>query len=355
MKRYYGCDSHKSYSIFAFMAENGDYGPCVRVENERERFRSFLDKLPPGSPIALESVGHWYWIVDEMERAGHLPLLAHAGKAKVMMGQINKTDKLDARGLAMLTRNGTLPSVWIPPGELRDQRELPRMRMVLVGMRTRLKNRVHATLAKYAIKIEEVEDLFGVEGRKILRSRVKELPPQTCKSAEAELELLDRLEEQIRWNEKEIEAVIAKTAQMKLLMTAPGIGSILAVVIALEVGDVERFRRPESLACYAGTVARVRSSGGKSFLGKVRPDVNHYLKWAFVEAGNIVAINQKRWAGRHVGQLYLRVRERGGHGKAVVAVARHLAEATYWMLRRNEPYKEPEKSQTVSSNRESTR
>jgi hypothetical protein len=40
--------------------------------------------------------------------------------------------RLDARGLNRLQRNGTLPTVWIPPGELRDQRELPRTRMVLV-------------------------------------------------------------------------------------------------------------------------------------------------------------------------------------------------------------------------------
>jgi hypothetical protein len=52
-----------------------------------------------------------------------------------MMGQINKTDKLDARGLNTLQRNGTLPPVWIPPGELRDQRELPRTRMALVRQR----------------------------------------------------------------------------------------------------------------------------------------------------------------------------------------------------------------------------
>jgi hypothetical protein len=47
------------------------------------------------------------------------------------MGQINKTDKLDARGLNQLQRNGTLPPVGIPPGERRDQRDLPRTRMVV--------------------------------------------------------------------------------------------------------------------------------------------------------------------------------------------------------------------------------
>jgi transposase len=65
-----------------------------------------------------------------------------------MMGQLDKTDKLDARGLATLLRNGTLPEVWIPSRDIPDQRELLRLRMTLVGMETRLKNRVHAILAE---------------------------------------------------------------------------------------------------------------------------------------------------------------------------------------------------------------
>jgi transposase len=78
-----------------------------------------------------------------------LPKLVHARKAKLMMGKINKTDKLDVRELNQVQRNGALPTVWIPPGELRDQRDLPRTRMVLVRQRTQLKNRIPATLAKY--------------------------------------------------------------------------------------------------------------------------------------------------------------------------------------------------------------
>ena len=113
------------------------------------------------SSIAVQTTGNWYWVTDEMERAGHLPQLAHAMKSKLMMGQINKTDKLDSQGLARLLRNGTLPSVWIPRGELMDQRELPRMRLVLVQMRTALKNRIHATFAKYAIQFGWAEHHCG--------------------------------------------------------------------------------------------------------------------------------------------------------------------------------------------------
>jgi transposase len=332
------------------MNEAGRVGAPVRVEHARMMFRRFLESLPAGSPIAIESVGNWYWMIDEMERAGHSPQLAHAGKAKLMMGQINKTDKLDAAGLATLLRNGTLPSVWIPSGELRDQRELPRMRMSLVSVRTMLKNRIHATLAKYAIEIDEVSDLFGMKGREILAKRLEELPPYSRRSVETQLELLDQVADHIRLSEKEIQEVVEATPAMKLLMTIPGIGKILAVVIALEIGDITRFPGPEHLASYAGTVPRVKSSGGKTFFGKVRPDVNRYLKWALIEAANMIVLHQRHWSHYHMTRLYHRLRERKGHAKAVVAVARHMAEAVFWVLKKNEAYKEPQKP--ISSTQE---
>jgi transposase len=236
--------------------------------------------------------------VHKMEKDGHILLLTNAGKAKAMMGQINKTDKLDAKGLALQPRNGTLPSIWIPPGELRDQRELPRMR-------TMIKNRIHATLSKYAIQIDEVSNVFGVAGRKDLKERIRELPPQTHHSVEKQLELLDDVEDQIKESERQIKAVVQESPAMQLLMTLPGLGMILAVVIAMEVGDVNGFSGPDRLASYAGTVPRVKSSGDKIFLGRVRPDVNRYLKWAFIEAANTLVLFHKRWTGRHVVALYV--------------------------------------------------
>jgi transposase len=125
------------------------------------------------------------------------------------------------------------------------------------------------------------------------------------------------------------------------LLTLPGVGLTLAVVIALEVGDVTRFATAEKLASYAGTTPRVHASGGKTRFGPSRPDVNRYLKWAFVEAANAVCLTRGRTAPRHVSRLYERLARRKGHAKAIGAVARHLAEATYWMLRNGEAYREP--------------
>lgn len=341
MTQFIGCDAHKKYSVFVAVQESGQAGPPVRVAHEGEAFLTFLRTLPVGSPIAVETTGHWYWMVEEMERAGHVPLLTHAGKAKLMMGQVNKTDKLDARGLALLLRNGTLPTVWIPPGELRDQRELVRHRMLLVALRTRLKNRLQATLAKYGQQVEGVSDAFGRKGRRMLGACLARLPRETQRSAEEELRLLDQLAQHLQATEQRMRQLLARTPEVLLLMSLPGVGLILAQVMAFEIGSVERFADAEHLASYAGTVPRVHSSGGKTYWGPVRKDVNRYLKWAFVEAANCVARNSQRWAHRHVGRLYQRLRERKGHGKAAVAVARHLAEASFWMLHKGETYREP--------------
>jgi transposase len=78
----------------------------------------------------METVGNYSWMVDEVKAAGCTPHLVHAHKAKLMLGRVNKTDRLDAKGLVQLQRTGTLPVVWIPPQDVRDMRELPRARMV---------------------------------------------------------------------------------------------------------------------------------------------------------------------------------------------------------------------------------
>ncbi len=341
MKYYIGDDAHKKYSQFAIIDESGRFGLGKRVEHDREGYRAFMQTLPPCSPIAIEATGNWYWMVDEIEKAGHVPSLVNAGKAKAMMGGINKTDKLDAQGLAVLALNGTLPKVWIPPGELRDQRELARMRIVLVHMRTGLKNRIHATFAKYGITFEEVADIFGVRGRRLVEERLVELPPETRNSVEEELKLLDQLAQHIDQAEDRIRRLVKMTPEMGLAMSLPGIGPILAVLIVFEIGDISRFADAKHLASYAGTVPRVRSSGGKTYFGKTRPDVNHYLKWAFTEAANVIVANQRNMADRHVVRLYRKIHQGKGHAKAVGAVRRHLVDATYVVLKNHRPYHEP--------------
>jgi transposase len=155
-----GCDAYKHFSQFAVYDMQSKTYQQVRVDHQPGAIRDFLAKFPEGTQVGLESIGNWYWIVDEIEDAVCQPLMAHAAKAKVMMGNVNKTDKLDARGLVTLLRNGTLPTVWIAAGEIRDARELPRTRMALCKVRVALKNRIHATLAKYNLSVETKADFL---------------------------------------------------------------------------------------------------------------------------------------------------------------------------------------------------
>lgn len=347
-------DSHKHYTLARVESSEGTLVRQGRIEHQRGAICAYLRGCERGSPVAVETVGNWYWIVREIEDAGMVPRLVHARKAKLLMGQVNKTDKLDVQGLNRLQRVGALPVVWIPPDALRDRRELPRTRMTLVHQRTQLKNRIHATLAKYALTISEVTDIFGVRGREILRERLGALPPETRYVTEMLLKDLEFVEEQIEGLEARVRQVLAKTPEIEILMTLPGVGFTLAVVIVLEVGAASRFPTASHLASYAGTTPRVHSSGGKTRYGPLRSDVNHYLKWAFVEAGNAVSRFRRRWPDRHVSRLYERIRARKGHPKAIGAVARHLAEAAYWVLTKNEPYRPPASS-VVSSTKAQAR
>jgi transposase len=258
-----------------------------------------------------------------------------------MMGMVNKSDKLDAQGMNRLQRTGTLPTVWIPSSSVRDARELPRTRMVLSRQRTQLKNRVHATLGKYGYVVEGASDAFGKKGRKIVEELLPKLPPHTEQALRLILNELDHVTDNLKAIEAEMIKVFAPCPETTLLKTLPGVGEILAVVIWTEIGSIERFGRAEQLASYSGLVAREHSSGGKFRYGPVRRDVNVYLKWAFVEAANSSVLNCERCEYGHISRLYQRIKARRGHGKAKVAVARHLSEASFWMLKKGEPYREP--------------
>lgn len=344
-------DSHKHYTQVCVETGSGARLSEGRIEHRRGVFGGFLSRWEAGSPVAVETIGNWYWIIDEIEAAGMKPQLVHARKAKLMLGCVNKTDKLDARGINKLQRAGTLPTVWIPPSELRDKRELCRSRMMLSRERTRLKNRIHSIIAKYGLQemFSDCSDIFSQKSSGVMAACIGELPEQTCYVMRLLLKELRSVESRIGLLEHRIRKVYRKDRRIELLETIYGVGSVLSVVIDQEIGDVNRFGSSEQFASYAGVCPRVYSSGDRTHYGKLRSDVDHYLKWAFCEAANVVSRHYRRWPDRHVSRLYKRLLHKRGHGKAVCAVARHLAEAAYWVLKKEEPYREPKSRTMVSS------
>ena len=350
MEQFIGCDAHKKFSLFIAMNQEGGYGKPIRVPHDREQMRGFLKALPPASKIALETSGSYYWLVEERERAGHEAQLAHALTAKRRMEGRHKTDEREARGLAMLLRNGTLPRVWIPPAELRDQREMLRWRMSLVESRSQIKNRIHGVLLRYNVEAQ-ASDLYGAAGRAELQQLLAELPEWTRQSVGEQLETIDHLDQQIEDCEQKLEALLEASAERDLLKTLPGVGKILSAVMALESGDIGRFATAQNLASYAGLVPGARESAGKKRPGKCPADCNTIVTMGLHgSAGNVVSVHHKKWPGRHVAELYQRVKQNSRmHGKATVAVARHLAEASFWMLTKQQIDREPNGNRNVLS------
>ncbi len=338
--QYIALDAHRKYTLASVEPAQGGKPEETRILHQPGNIRRFLERMDPGSPVAVETIGGWYWIVDEIEAAGMVPHLVHARKAKMMICEVNKTDTLDARGMNRLQRTGTLPTVWIPPADLRDRRDLARTRMLLIEKRTGLKNRIHATLAKYAIDID-VSDLFGKKGRELLAKAVPSLPAETRLANQCTLHAMDAVDTEIKAIELRMREVFEETEEVRVLRTIPGVGFILATVMAGEIGDIRRFASPSNLAAYSGTTPRISSSGGKTRIGAMRTESNQYLKWAFVEAANCVCIHRAKHPGRSVCRIYNRIRAKKGHGRAIGAVARNLAEAAYWVLRKKEPYRDP--------------
>jgi len=359
MRQYIGCDAHQKYSVFRIWNEPGGLGPEIRVEHADGELERFLHSLEPGSPVALETSGFYGWLVRAIEEAGLEPHLAHALEAKKRIGGTHKTDGLDAKGRVTLLRNGTLPEVWIPPAKLRDVRGLVRSRLALRRYQSSFKCRIHAALNQYGLKqwVEEEDevhcrDWFSVKSRAQLSKAIDALPAATREAVRQEWMVTQELEGHLKCLELAIRARIGQLGWLKLLKSIPGIGDILGATIWLEIGDVRRFPNAQHLAGYAGLVPRTHSSGGRCWRGPTSRACNHFLKWAFVEAANVIMTRQQKMAHKHphaVG-LYQCVKATTKlSGKAKVAVARHLAESSWWILTKKEFYREPTSARVTSS------
>jgi hypothetical protein len=75
---YIAFDAHKHYTLASVARPDGQLVREQRIAHERGALQQFLERCERGSPVAVETVGNWYWIVDEIEAAGCVPRLVHA-------------------------------------------------------------------------------------------------------------------------------------------------------------------------------------------------------------------------------------------------------------------------------------
>ena len=166
--------------------------------------------------------------------AGYELHLAHPLRTKAIASARVKTDAVDARTLAQLLRADLLPEAYIAPRELRDLRDLLRHRIALTQMRTALKNRVHALLARHGIQRRH-SDLFGQGGREFLAELA--LRPEPRRRLDSLLSLIGDLDREVASTTQEIDARAEVDDRVGVLCQIRGIGPYTAMLVIAEVGD----------------------------------------------------------------------------------------------------------------------
>ena len=164
---YVGLDVHKRVCYGTMMDEKGLVVKRGKFRNDPEGLEEFMDGLD-GALVAMEAGYCWQPLYDALEKSGHDVRLAHPLKVKAIAQAKVKIDKIDSKTLAHLLRAGLLPESYVPPRDIRELRDRVRRRAFLVRIRTMLKNRIHAELAKRNIRLGV--PLLTREGTALLRS-----------------------------------------------------------------------------------------------------------------------------------------------------------------------------------------
>jgi transposase len=323
-----GIDLHRKRSHVAALDERGGELFSRRIANDPDMFVALLGGLDGESKIALEATYGWEWLADLLEEHGYELHLAHPLRTKAIASARVKTDAVDARTLAHLLRAELLPEAYVAPRELRDLRDLLRQRVVLTQMRTALKNRVHALIARQGVQRAHA-DLFGAGGRRFLDDL--QLRPDPRARLEALLRLIADFDREIDALAHEIDRRAKHDPRVDVLRQIYGVGRYLGMLIVAEIGAIERFPSARHLCAWAGLTPTVRSSDARARLGHISHQGSAALRWALVEAA------QKACQGggplRHD---FERIAKRRGRKIAKVAVARKILTLCYYGLRDGE-------------------
>jgi transposase len=332
-----GLDLSRKKLDVHLLDEQGATVAVLIVSPDREALRGLAVDVQRGhgQPVSavIESMNGARFVHDTLEEAGWQVEVADAQKVKGLAPLACKTDRIDAWVLAELSRRDLVPAIWLPDPDVRAARERARWRLHLVRSRTRLKNRIHATLLAFGIPAT-ASDLFGVQGRQLL-ARL-DLPEPWAGHVQAALALIDHLDEQIDGCERDLRRLGADHPYVPLLMTIPGIAWVLAYTIAAEIGDIARFAGPKKLVGYTGLCPRVYQSGETDHRGPLAKNGPKYLRWALIEAATHACRDP------HYRDRYQRTKQRLGKQRgakvARVELARELATTIWWMLSKGEQF-----------------
>lgn len=308
--------------------------------------------------VAMEATGVYWRPVWHVLEGQFTLVLANAMHIRNVPGR--KSDTNDATWIADLLAHGLIRSSFVPPAPVQDLRDLTRTRKQLVGEIARHTLRIQKTLEDANLKLTQVvSDMLGTSGRAILKAlvagetdptRLADLTTGRLKASRAQLiaalhgrvtahhrfmiELhltqIDALESAVRKLEGHLgDALEPFRAAATRLITMPGLSDTAARVLIAEIGvDMTRFPTPGHLVSWAGLCPRLDESAGKRRSTRIR-HATPWLKTTLIQAA--WAATHKK--GSYLQAQFLRIKNRRGPKKAIVAVAASMLTAAYFILR----------------------
>jgi len=334
-KRYIGLDVHKHYLIAVGVDTDLNVVlPARRVE--LSRLEAWMKKtLTKQDEVVLEMTTNTWQLYDELvEYTGcvmvvHPPHVALITRAQVM------NDKIAASILARLLAKGLLVGIWIPPQEIREARGLVAQRQKMVRLTTQAKNRLHAVIQRHHL-VAPAGNPFGAGNKAWWQSlTIGKLEKLNLQS---DLETLQFGEKQVKNMTEIMEGMAAEQEEIGGLLHLAGFGVVTAVTVWAAIGDIGRFVEPKYLVGYAGLGTRIHDSGMTMRSGKITKAGRRDLRTVLIEAANVAANNHPHWKAE-----LARLEPRLGRNKAIVAIARKLLIAVWYVLQgKTDKYAEPE-------------
>jgi transposase len=329
--RIVGLDVHRAFAE-AVAFEDGICRRLGRIGMTRDQLEAFAETLLSTDHVVVECTGNATAVLDILAPKVARVAVANPLQVHLIARAKTKTDKIDARVLAKLYAAGFLPEVWIPDAATQARRRQVTRRKQLVKSRARLKAIVQSILHAHLAPRCPHADLFGGKGRAWLRAQV--LPEDERVAIERHLEEYDRQTAAQKTVERDIASIALDDADVRRLMTIPGIDMVVAVGMMAAIGRIDRFPAPEKLVAYLGLNPSVRQSGdGRAHHGRITKCGSGKARHLLIEA----AWQTVRSPGP-MRPFYERVRARRGTHVAAVAVARKLAVLIWHMLTKEEDY-----------------
>jgi transposase len=325
-KRFIGLDVHKYYLVaYGVDQDLNVLLPAQRVE--LSRLEAWMKKsLTRQDQVVLEMTTNTWQLYDELSQyAGSVTVVHPPHVALITRSQV-MTDKIAAVILARLLAKGLLVPVWVPPVEVRELRALVAQRSKMRRLATQSKNRLHAALQRHHLAPPSGDPFRPDQTHWWLALPIGKLEQVNLQS---DLDTLRFAESQLAHLTSMLNELAAADERAIRLIHLPGFGVVTAMTVLAAIGDIARFEDANHLVGYAGLGTRVHDSGMTTRTGRITKAGRKDLRAALVEAAQTAANSHPHWKAE-----LARLEPRLGRNKAIIAIARKLLVAVWYVLAR---------------------